>query len=55
MMNMFGGGSPSYVATMPMAPAGYANGNNNNDNGCGLFPCSVVGVIGAMAWAVSVA
>lgn len=31
-MNMFGGGSPSYVATMPMAPAGYANGNNNNDN-----------------------
>lgn len=29
MMNMFGGGSPSYVATMPMAPAGYANGNNN--------------------------
>lgn len=32
MVNMFGGGSPSYVATMPMAPAGYANGNNNNDN-----------------------
>lgn len=31
-MSMFGGGNPSYMATMPMAPAGSVSGNGNNGN-----------------------